>query len=160
MTRRRTSRRRKQRNVERVGGGSVKRGRQQRGFVDDGATFRLLQPVRDDLLIRRTRLEEQVRLVGGLQVAPQSAKIGRDLEVPQRAGSDANVLQLRKHDAVEMGRTIVAAQVTSIAGDQVVVEAAQLRHQRRRRVRHVLDEVRKSKTSHRSYRLRILHITL
>ena len=116
--------------------------------------------MRDDLVVGRTRLEEQVRLVGGLQVAPESSQLRRDLEVPQCAGGDADVLQLRQHDAVEVGRTIVAAQVASTAGDQIGIETSQLGQQRRRRVRHVLDEVRKPTTSRRSHRFRISHIML
>jgi len=71
--------------------------------------------VRDDLVVRWTCLEEQVRLVGGLHVTPKSAQLGWDTEVPQRTCCDADVLQFRQHDAVEMGQMIVAAQVAITA---------------------------------------------
>ena len=97
--------------------------------------------MRDDLVVCWTRLEEQVRLVGGLHVTPKSAQLGRDTEVPQRTCRDADVLQFRQHDAVDVGEMIVAAQITMSAGDQVGVDAMQLRQQRCRGVRHVFDEI-------------------
>jgi len=108
--------------VERVGGWPIKRGRRQRSLVDYSAAFRLLQPVRYDLFVRWARLKEQVRLIGGLHVAPESTQLGRDPKVPQRTCRDPDVLQFRQHDAVEVGRVIVAAEITTTAGDQVGVE--------------------------------------
>jgi len=108
--------------VERIGRRSVQRGRRQRGHVNYGAALGFLEPVRDDLLVCRARLEEQVRLVGSLHVAPECAQLGRDSKVAQRTCRDTDMLQFRHHDTVEVGRMIVAAEIATTARDQVGVE--------------------------------------
>lgn len=78
--------------------------------------------MRNYLIISGARLKEQVGLIGGLHVTPNSAHLGWDVEVSQGTCCDADVLQFRQHDAVEVSWMIVAAQVTTTASDQVGIE--------------------------------------
>ena len=92
----------------------------------------------DYFLVGRTRQLENVRFIRGLHVPPESGQPGRDVELFEHLGDDADVLQLGQHHAVEMIET-VPAEVSMLGSFQIVAQLFQLGQQSVGRMGNVFD---------------------
>jgi len=125
------------RHVERVPGRRVRGVVSRRGLAQRRA-LRLALPMLHDLLVRRTAIAERRRLVGGRQVAPERAELRRDVQPLQDVRHDPDVVQLGKHQAVEVVWNVAAEETVRRLG-KVGVEATELGEQGVCGVRDVLD---------------------
>lgn len=84
----------------------------------------------NDILISRAALQEGVQPVHVVHVSPQVHQGLRYLEVGEVLAGDPNVLQPRHQFAVEAAHGVASEKARTLA-TQMLVDLAQMRHQRR-----------------------------
>ena len=72
----------------------------------DAGRVRSVRPVQENLLVRRTGLAEDRRVVTLVEVPPEAGQAGRDLVTLQHAGSHPEVVQLGEDLAVQVGHGV------------------------------------------------------